>query len=160
MPNFKMKELKENTYVLLDPGTYPAIVASASRGYVANGKNTGSEKLDLILHVDGRASVRDSLVFCESLAWKINQFAHATCLGVDGDVVSINDSNVVGLHCLVKLSHRKFVKQDRSDGVCGQVDRYIRLVVPIAEVVEPAKTVTGSATQEPVKSDYDDDVPF
>lgn len=149
-----MEPLKENTYVLLEPGTYAAIVTAASRGIVSSGKNVGAEKLDLIMSVEGGASVRDSLVFCESLGWKINQFSHACMLGVIGDLVAINDHDVIGLTCSVKLSQRNFVRRDGSDGVTNQVDRYVRTVVPITAVM--------AAPPQPVevKSVYDDDVPF
>lgn len=134
MPTWTVSEPSEQTNELLNAGEYPAVVKKATLGIVQSGKNQGSDKIDLVFRVADKANVRDSLVFSESMAWKLNQFVHASSLGRAGDVIELNDQNVLGAKMILRVSKKDIVKQDGTKAVINQVERFIRLPADVSDI--------------------------
>ena len=135
MPTWNVGEVTEIVNELLPPGEYQAVVKKATLGLVANGKHQGADKLDLFFRVDNRTTLREGLVFVESLSWKLNQFVHATQLGRVGDVIEIDDQNVIGAKCILRLSQRDIIKQDGTKSAVNHVERFIRPSAVVDDVI-------------------------
>lgn len=105
MPKFTVQTVEGNQ--LLQPGEYSAVITKASMGLVQAGKLAGAEKMELTWRVDGKATVRDNLIWAESLLWKLSKFAIATGLAKAGDEIDIDPEKVIGLSCMVAITNRE-----------------------------------------------------
>lgn len=124
MPKWEVKEVVEQTNELLPPGEYNAVVKAASQGLVQAGKHTGADKIELRWRVDDRATVRDNLIFVESLRWKLDKFVAACRISAPGECIELDANNVVGKECLVRIGVRDITKQDGSAGKVNTIDGY------------------------------------
>lgn len=97
------KELNE----VLPAGEYNARVVKAETSIQQAGKTAGSDKITLTWNVDGRSLVQDSLIFHESMGWKLNQFVAATGIGKVGDCIEIDDKTVLDRECVVVVSQKE-----------------------------------------------------
>lgn len=134
MPTWTVSEVSEVSNELLTAGEYPAVIKKATLGIVQSGKNQGADKIDLQFRVADKTTVRDSLVFSESMAWKLNQFVHASMLGRTGDAIELNDQNVLGVKMNVRISQKEIVKQDGTKAIINQVERFIRPAAVVSDV--------------------------
>jgi hypothetical protein len=89
MPTYQQNQSAE----LLPKGVYPFYVRNAKE----NTSQTGNEKIELTLQVNGTFTVFDNLVFVENSFWKIDQFRVATgeTLGTPGSNVSLEADDCV-----------------------------------------------------------------
>lgn len=121
MPKFTVQAVEENQ--LLQPGEYSGVITKASMGLVQAGKLAGAEKMELTWRVDGKATVRDNLIWSESLLWKLSKFAVATGIAKAGDEIEIEPDNVVGLSCLVRITNREIEGKNGKQTV-NQISDY------------------------------------
>lgn len=123
MPTLVIKAIEENE--LLEPGDYPAVVTKAVLGLQQGGKHNGADKLDLSWRVDGRTTLRDSLIWAESLDWKLQRFAHACGLAKTiGGTVEINAENVIGLSCILTITKDEIDGKDGKKKTVNQIGQF------------------------------------
>jgi len=110
MPSVIIKAIEDNE--ILEPGDYPAVITKASLGLQQGGKHNGADKLDIYWRVAGRNTIKDGLIWAESLDWKLQRFVHACGLGKPGKKVELDAENVIGMSCVVTVTKEEVEVKD------------------------------------------------
>lgn len=110
MPSVIIKAIEDNE--ILEPGDYPAVITKATLGLQQGGKHNGADKLDIYWRVAGRNTIKDGLIWAESLDWKLQRFVHACGLGKPGKKVELDAENVIGMSCVVTVTKEEVEVKD------------------------------------------------
>lgn len=148
-----MPTYQQNTSAdLLPKGVYPF--------YVKNAKETtsqsGNEKIELTLQVNGTMTVWDNLTFVENSYWKIDQFRIATgeVLGAPGSKMSLEADDCIQRRGTVSIDINEFpVGSGRKRNIV------VEYIDSKQNGPMPASPATGSGAVPAAKAEPDD-IPF
>lgn len=120
--------------VLLEAGTYNAVVSKATDGLIESGKNAGRDKIDMVFHVDGRTHIKETLHLTESMGWKINQLCSAFRLGRAGDEIEFSAKVLLGQSVSVTVIQKAIEKPDGTKMTINQITRFEKPVVEVDDM--------------------------
>lgn len=152
MPSYKFTNQDNKIFEPVPPGDYIVEVVKCDEGIVTSGASSGSDKMDLLLKVEGRdQSLFETLTFTEKASWKIDTFVRSCNLLVDGkqpvpnQVIEFTENMVIGLRGWVTI----FI--DEYPAGSGKKKNKVKLWITNKE-----KLAKNEFTSEP----EEDDVPF
>jgi hypothetical protein len=100
MPTYTFTDHEAKVYEMVADGDYILEVVDADISISKGDATKGSEQLELKVQVQGRpgATFRETLIFHESVTWKIDLFLKSTGWGAKkGEEVELTPENVIGL---------------------------------------------------------------